>query len=74
MDAGPIAAQTRRVLEGDEKAPDLLTELFDDGTEELLKLLPGVWRQEVTKDLSAKQDPELAVPADKIAVGRWVCG
>ena len=55
MDAGPIAAQTRRVLEGDEKAPDLLTELFDDGTEELLKLLPGVWRQEVTKDLSAKQ-------------------
>lgn len=43
MDAGPVVAQTTRVLEGDERAPDLLESLFEQGTDDLLRVLPSVW-------------------------------
>lgn len=32
-----------RELEGSEKAPELLQELFEEGTAQLIDCLPGVW-------------------------------
>ena len=43
MDAGPIAAQSSIKLKGDERAPELLSSLFELGTENLISLLPSVW-------------------------------
>ena len=74
MDAGPVAAQRSRRLEGHEQAPELLEELFVAGTEELLTLLPGVWAGDVTQPPprgdgkgTAPQDEDLVVAADKIS-------
>ncbi len=43
MDAGPVLRQVQRPLDGDERATDLLLELFETGTEQLLDALPTVW-------------------------------
>ena len=43
MDAGPVLRQITRPLKGDEKAPDLLTELFETGVGALLEELPSVF-------------------------------
>ena len=43
MDAGPVLRQVQRPLGGDEPATDLLLELFETGTEQLLEALPSVW-------------------------------
>ena len=68
MDAGPIAAQLVRPLAGDEKAPDLLAELFDAGTQSLASVLPKVFSGECTMETSQVQDETLVVAADKISV------
>jgi len=43
MDAGPIAAQSELVLDGNEKADELLPTLFDQGSDLLLGVLPEVF-------------------------------
>lgn len=68
MDAGPLAAQSRRRLNGDEKAPLLLEEMFAEGTSLLLGLLPSVLAGECTPATSAVQDEANVVAADKITV------
>lgn len=42
-DAGPVLRRRERVLGGDEKHPELLTELFSTGAALLLEALPAVW-------------------------------
>lgn len=64
MDAGPILRQVIHPLQGEEKAPELLQVLFEEGTEALIEALPSVW------DGSAKpqeQEEEGATKADKIS-------
>ena len=63
MDAGPILKQVIHALIGEEKAPELLQVLFEEGTEALIEALPSVW------DGSAKpqqQEEDGATKADKI--------
>ena len=43
MDAGPILAQRRVQVDPSIQAPQLLQQLFDQGTEILLENLPEVW-------------------------------
>ncbi|CAN0390851.1 unnamed protein product, partial [Scytosiphon promiscuus] len=54
-----------RELEGSEKAPELLQELFVEGTKQLIDCLPAVWDDTVEK---IPQDDAAAVKADKISV------
>lgn len=64
MDAGPILRQVIHPLKGEEKAPELLQVLFEEGTEALIEALPSVW------DGTAKpqaQEEEGATKADKIS-------
>lgn len=68
MDAGPVLRQITRPLKGDEKAPDLLTELFETGVGALLEELPSVFagdaaaravpQSEETLSHAAKVSPE----------------
>ena len=46
MDAGPVLAQYSRPMPPNTQAPQLLTELFDAGTDLLLERLPQVWSGE----------------------------
>lgn len=65
MDAGPIVSQTSRELTGDEQAPELLLELFEQGTADLLGALPSVWAGDAAS--SAKgQDDASATHAPKV--------
>lgn len=66
MDAGPVAAQVVKDLDGSEKAPELLEEMFEVGTEELIRLLPKVWSGELTIETSPKQDESLVTAANKL--------
>jgi len=68
MDAGPIAAQVTRPLDGDEKAPELLAEMFSEGTDLLANLLPDVFSGVCTPESSQVQDEDGVVHADKITV------
>jgi len=43
MDAGPVLRQQTRSMAGDEHFPELLTEMFESGTELLVEALPSVW-------------------------------
>lgn len=43
MDAGPIVAKKEKFLLGNEQSPELLSELFQTGTQLLLDALPTVW-------------------------------
>ncbi|CAM9574356.1 unnamed protein product, partial [Hapterophycus canaliculatus] len=65
MDSGPVVRQSVRELQGSEKAPELLQELFKEGTKQLIDCLPGVWDSTVEK---TPQDDAAAVKADKISV------
>lgn len=68
MDAGPVLRQITRPLKGDEKAPELLTELFETGVNALLEELPSVFageaaaravpQDEATLSHAAKVSPE----------------
>jgi methionyl-tRNA formyltransferase len=66
MDAGPILRQTTRPLAGDEQAPELLMELFETGTGQLLDALPSVWDGS-SEQLKTPQDHEQATPAPKVS-------
>jgi methionyl-tRNA formyltransferase len=44
LDAGPLLAQRRVALSGDEHAPELLLQLFERGTQDLVDALGEVWR------------------------------
>eukprot|EP00752_Nemacystus_decipiens_P012677 g11230.t1 len=70
MDAGPVVRQTVRKLDGSEKAPELLQELFVEGTTQLIDCLPGVWDHTVRK---TPQDDSAAVKAAKISVQEARC-
>ncbi|KAM3575057.1 hypothetical protein VYU27_002973 [Nannochloropsis oceanica] len=63
MDAGPILRQVGHPLEGEEKAPELLRELFAEGTEALIQALPSVWDGTATPQ---EQVEEQATKANKI--------
>jgi len=65
MDAGPILRQVERPLTGDEQAPELLTELFETGTQLLVDALPSVWDGSCRAQLVA-QDDALATKAAKL--------
>jgi methionyl-tRNA formyltransferase len=43
MDAGPILRQEEYVLQGNEKAPEVLSRMFERGLELLVEALPSVW-------------------------------
>lgn len=64
MDAGPIIAQYERILRGDEKAPALLEELFDEGTQLLLNQMPAILDGSVK---STPQDSAKASHASKMS-------
>jgi methionyl-tRNA formyltransferase len=68
MDAGPIVRQVRRPLGGDECFPELLLELFETGTDQLLDALPSVWDGSCEASLTP-QDGDAATKAAKVAVG-----
>jgi len=74
MDAGPVAAVGRRALQGDEKAPELLQELFLRGTRLLIELLPAIWSGDCRPATSCQQDEACSMPADKISVGEAQVG
>ena len=64
MDAGPILSQTDFVLKGDEKATELLSELFEIGTKKLIDdILPNIFKGTVTL---TEQDDTAATFAPKL--------
>ena len=65
MDAGPVLRQVERPLGGDEMADELLLELFEAGSEQLLDALPSVWDGSCEAAL-APQDGERATKAAKV--------
>ena len=72
MDAGPVLRQVERPLGGDEMADELLLELFEAGSEQLLDALPSVWDGSCEAAL-APQDGERATKAAKVdALNRLV--
>lgn len=66
MDSGPILRQVDRPLVGDEQAPELLHELFETGTEQLLDALPSVWDGS-SERLQWEQDDDRASAAPKLS-------
>ena len=64
MDSGPIIAQPRVALNGDEQAPELLNSLFQLGTERLIELLPSVWDRSVKQ---VEQDEAKQSQAPKLS-------
>ena len=68
MDAGPIVKQIVKPLQGDEKAPEVLVEMFDLGTNELIDLLPGVFDGTITTSSSLAQDHARSTNATKLSV------
>lgn len=65
MDAGPVLRQVERKLGGDEQAPELLLEMFEAGTEQLLDALPSVWDGTCEAALRP-QDADAATKAAKV--------
>lgn len=59
MDAGPILRQVKRPLNGDEKAPGLLTELFETGVQALLDELPSVFAGEAASRATPQDEATL---------------
>jgi len=68
MDAGPIVKQVVKPLQGDEKAPEILTEMFSVGTNELIDLLPGVFDGSITTSTASVQDHARSTNATKLSV------
>lgn len=67
MDAGPIVRQVTKQLTGNEKATDLLAEMFVTGTHQLLEALPSVFDGYVKQNLR-EQDENEATAAKKLSV------
>ena len=65
MDAGPIVRQVEIPLEGHEKADEVLADMFELGTAQLLDALPSVWDESVVRN---DQDDDSASAADKLSV------
>eukprot|EP01025_Chloroclados_australasicus_P042215 TRINITY_DN44935_c0_g1_i1.p1 TRINITY_DN44935_c0_g1~~TRINITY_DN44935_c0_g1_i1.p1 ORF type:complete len:262 (-),score=31.15 TRINITY_DN44935_c0_g1_i1:67-828(-) len=65
-DAGPILAQEKRSLTGNEQAPELLEDLFQLGTDLLVSKLPLVWSGEAAA-AAAPQDDSRATHAPKLS-------
>ena len=65
MDAGPIVRQVEHELFGEERADELLMDMFELGTAQLLDALPSVWDGSVVR---TNQDDEAATPAHKLSV------
>ena len=66
MDAGPILRQVKRPLDGDEKAPELLSELFETGVQALLEELPSVFAGEAAAR-ATPQDESTLTHAAKVS-------
>ena len=66
MDAGPVLRQIKRPLDGDEKAPEMLTELFEKGVEALLEELPSVFAGEAAAR-AVPQDEKTLSHAAKVS-------
>lgn len=71
MDAGPILSQTDIELNGDEKATELLKELFEIGTKKLIDdILPNIFKGTVTltdqDDAAATFAPKLNASEAKV--------
>lgn len=64
MDAGPIIKQITKNLTGNEKATELLPEMFVVGTEELINLLPAIFADNIS---TTPQDEGQATAAPKLA-------
>jgi len=65
MDAGPLLRQIVHPLNGNEKAPELLMQMFELGTAQLLEALPSFFAQTAT---TKQQDDSCATPAAKLSV------
>lgn len=65
MDAGPIVKQTELTLTGSEKSPELLLDLFAEGTRQLIDSLPSVFDGSVHR---VEQDHSCCTTAPKITV------
>lgn len=63
MDAGPVLSLVPRELDGSERAPELLDELFNTGTNELLRILPQIWAGQMQPE---EQDESIATHAPKL--------
>lgn len=66
MDAGPIVKQIIRPLNGNEKAPEIMMELFTTGTNELIKILPSIFDGSI-KDILVQQNNDNATSANKLS-------
>jgi methionyl-tRNA formyltransferase len=66
MDAGPIIAQTERMIDEDETATTVLPKLFEIGTNLLLEHLPAVLSGKISMDTATTQDGTKAVSAAMI--------
>lgn len=65
MDSGPVLRQVERPLSGDETATEMLEELFEVGSEQLLQALPSVWDGSCA-DTTTQQDDSKATKAAKV--------
>ena len=68
MDAGPLVKQIVKPLQGDEKAPEILTEMFAVGTNELIDVLPSVFDGTITISNAVAQDHTRSTNATKLSV------
>ena len=68
MDAGPLVKQIVKPLQGDEKAPEILTEMFAVGTNELIDVLPSVFDGTITISNAVAQDHARSTNATKLSV------
>ena len=66
MDAGPILAQTEKVIGDNDQATTVLPLLFDIGTKTLLEVIPDVLSGKITMETAAKQDESLVAEASMI--------
>lgn len=64
MDAGPLLTSRTHRLEGNEQAPALLEDLFDEGTDALLETMPSVWDGSIK---TVEQDHDQATHAAKLS-------
>ena len=65
MDAGPVLRQVQRPLKGNEMADELLMELFEQGSNELVDALPSVWDRSC-EGVLVPQDESKATKAAKV--------
>jgi methionyl-tRNA formyltransferase len=66
MDAGPLAAQAPAALAPDARAPEVLDQLFELGSDLLLSVLDDVWAGRLSEATAAPQDGGAATHALKV--------